>query len=294
MLSLHAPAKINLTLEVLGQRKDGYHEIRSLIQAVNLCDILRFEPAEGIHLICDEPSLASSDNLVLKAAELLQRQSGCSKGARITLQKRIPWAAGLGGGSSDAAATLKGLNDLWGLKLSLSEMAYLAKGIGSDVPFFIYGGLALSEGRGEQITPLPTRLDIWLVLLIPPTPRIEQKTPKLYKNLNANRFTKGNHTVDAMNLISKGSSLASAHLFNVFDDIAPKVFEGLTEYQRLFEESAADKVHLAGSGPALFAMLPEQDSARRIISPLKSKGLGSYLVRPTYKYGFVHEELHQN
>src|SRR4030042_350653 len=126
MLRYLAPAKINLVLEVLSKRADGYHEIRSLVQAINLCDVLSFEVADKTSFECAEPSLQTSDNLVVQAAELLRKVGGYTKGAKINLEKRIPWGAGLGGGSSDAATTLSALNKLWGLKLETSDLIELA------------------------------------------------------------------------------------------------------------------------------------------------------------------------
>src|SRR4030042_493313 len=154
MLNYLAPAKINLVLEVLGKRDDGYHEIRSLVQTIGLCDVISFELADVISLECSEPTLQTSDNLVIQAAELLRKVSGCQTGVKIKLEKRIPWGAGLGGGSSDAASTLLALKKLWKLELDTSDLIELAARLGSDVALFIHGGAALTEGRGEKVTPL--------------------------------------------------------------------------------------------------------------------------------------------
>src|SRR4030042_3173845 len=133
MLRYLAPAKINLVLEVLGKRADGYHEIRSLVQTINLCDVLSFELAGKTSFECTEPSLQTSDNLVVQADELLRKISGYRKGEKIKLEKRIPWGAGLGGGSSDAAATLSALNRLWRLKLTILDLIEPAASLGADV-----------------------------------------------------------------------------------------------------------------------------------------------------------------
>ena len=191
MLKYLAPAKINLVLEVLGRRVDDFHEIRSLVQTISLCDVISFQLADEVSLECSEPSLQTSDNLVIKAAELLREVSGCQKGARIKLEKKIPWGAGLGGGSSDAAATLLALSRLWELKLKTSELVELAARLGSDVPFFIHGGAALIEGRGENVTPLPASAPRWFVLLNPPLPKMANKTQQLYSRLDSSHFTDG-------------------------------------------------------------------------------------------------------
>ncbi len=154
-LVLKAYAKINLTLEVLGRREDGYHDIVSILQTIDLHDTLTLEPAQDMALECDQSELEGPDNLVLKAAALLREATGCHQGARLKLQKGIPLAAGLGGGSSDAAAALLGLSRLWGLGLSAEKLMPLAAKLGSDVPFFLYGGTAMAQGRGEIVRPLP-------------------------------------------------------------------------------------------------------------------------------------------
>ncbi|MFC1981580.1 4-(cytidine 5'-diphospho)-2-C-methyl-D-erythritol kinase [Chloroflexota bacterium] len=155
MLTVPAPAKLNLTLEVLGKRPDGFHEIRSVIQAINLCDSLRFQLSQEVTVKSDMPDWSAEESLVSKAASLLQRTTGCSKGASIEVEKLIPLISGLGGDSSDAAAALRGLNQLWKLGLTQEKLVGLAAQLGSDVAFFLYGGTALAEGRGELVTPLP-------------------------------------------------------------------------------------------------------------------------------------------
>jgi len=172
MLTCVAPAKINLVLEVLAKRDDGYHEIRSLVQTISLCDVLSFELADKTSFECTEPSLQTSDNLVVQAAELVRKIGGYNKGAKIKLEKRIPRDAGLGGGSSDAATTLSALNGLWQLKLTTSDLVELAARLGSDVPFFIYGGTASMEGRGEKVRRCPEYLakrNIFIPVWMPAT-----------------------------------------------------------------------------------------------------------------------------
>src|SRR4030042_1811668 len=220
MLNYPAPAKINLVLEVLGKRDDGYHEIRSLVQTISLCDVISFKPADVISLECSEPSLQTSDNLVVQAAELLREVSGCHKGARIKLEKRIPWGAGLGGGSSDGATTLLALNKLWKLRLKTSDLMELAARLGSDVAFFIHGGAALIEGRGEKVTPLAVSVPRWFVLPIPPLPKIPGKTQQLYSRLDARHFTGGQFVYRAFRMWSQDRQIAPSLLFNVFDKVA--------------------------------------------------------------------------
>jgi 4-diphosphocytidyl-2-C-methyl-D-erythritol kinase len=278
MLTCVAPAKINLVLEVLGKRGDGYHEVRSLVQAVNLCDVISFELADEISFECTEPSLQTSDNLVVRAAELLREAGGYDKGAKIKLEKRIPWDAGLGGGSSDAATTLSALNGLWKLELTTPDLVELAAGLGSDVPFFIYGGTALMEGRGEKVTPLEASVQSWFVLLLPSMPRILHKTQQLYSRLDVRYFTEGHMVDKASRTWSRDRKLSPSLLFNVFDGVAFDAFHGLEGYWRRFEEAGGRNIHLVGSGSALFAPVDSEAKADEIYQQLRRQGLETHSV----------------
>jgi 4-diphosphocytidyl-2-C-methyl-D-erythritol kinase len=173
-LTLAAPAKINLSLRVLGRRADGYHDLDSIFHTVGLADEVRVEDApEGVALTCSDQALEGPDNLAARAALALLDHLGATghraagRGVRIHLEKRIPAGAGLGGGSSDAAAVLKGLNALWGLGFSPEILARIGAGVGSDVPFFVYGGAARVRGRGERVTPVAPWGRTWCLLLHP-------------------------------------------------------------------------------------------------------------------------------
>ena len=278
MLKRLAPAKINLVLEVLGKRDDGYHEIRSLVQTIGLCDVISFELADVISLECSEPSLQTSDNLVVQAAELLREVTGCQKGVKIKLEKRIPWDVGLGGGSSDGAATLLALNRLWKLKLKTSDLIELAARLGSDIPFFIHGGAALIEGRGEKVTPLAVPVPRRFVLLIPPLPKISNKTQQLYSRLDDRHFTDGQLVERAVKIWSKDKQIASNLFFNVFDKVAFDAFPGLKAYWERFAEVGAKDIHLAGSGPALFAPADSKAKAEEMHRRLCQQGLEACAV----------------
>ena len=148
MITIDAHAKLNLTLEVLGKRDDGYHDIASIMQTLDLADTLTIRPADSLSLTCSLPELSGPDNLAFKAADFLCSETGVSDGANIHIEKRIPVSAGLGGGSADAAATLVGLNRLWGLELSNDRLRYIGAKLGSDVPFLIEGGTATRARQG--------------------------------------------------------------------------------------------------------------------------------------------------
>ncbi|MFC1968713.1 4-(cytidine 5'-diphospho)-2-C-methyl-D-erythritol kinase [Chloroflexota bacterium] len=279
VLTISAPAKINLTLEVLGRRDDGYHEIRSVMQTISLCDTLSFEPAEEVYLRCAEPGLESPENLALKAASLLREVTQYPKGVRIRLVKSIPVTSGLGGGASDAAATLKEINKIWETGLSFQELVQLAPRLSSDTAFFLYGGTALVESRGEKVSPLPPCPATWLVLLMPPLPRMSSKTERLYGSLPASHFTQGQFADRAVESLSQGQWADPSLLFNVFESIAFDLFPGLDEYWRRFLEAGAASVYLAGSGPALFTLVKERAEAGRINHALQQLGLKSYLAQ---------------
>jgi len=276
MLTLYAPAKINLILEVLGKDND-YHRISSIIQSIDLCDVLNFQLDKEIGFECDEPSL-KRDNLVAQAATLLKESTKCSLGARIELRKHIPWGVGLGGGSSDAATTLLALNELWGSGLTLSELVRLASKLGSDVPFFIYKGTALVEGKGGKVTPLPSLPSTCFVLLVPPLPKISDKTRQMYNNLDPTYYTEGQFVQAALSSLKQGKAIGSYLIFNVFEKVAFNFFPGLDKYRKTLEEAGALEVYLAGSGPCLFTFFSGKKKAGELFSHLRKQGLECYLA----------------
>ena len=279
MLTLKAFAKINLTLEVLGKRDDGYHDIVSIMQTVDLSDTVVVEPSSELSVECDAAEIPREENLALRAAEVLRNSTGCQDGARITLEKRIPISAGLGGGSSDAAATLKGLNRLWGTGLSTEELMPIAAEIGSDVPFFLHGGTAMVAGRGEQVRPLPTPELNDIVLLSPPID-LPAKTESVYRRLTPSGYTRGLLTRKLEARIRGGGDVPAQFLFNVFDDLAFEAFPGLEEYWSTFESLGAREVHLAGSGPSMFAMVARKEVGTTLSLLLShTHGWDSHMVR---------------
>ena len=278
MLTVLAPAKLNLTLEVLAERPDGFHEIRSVIQTINLCDSLRLQLSQSIQFKCNVPDFIPEESLSSKAADLLQEATQCAKGATIEVSKCIPLMSGLGGDSSDVAAILRGLNKLWRLGLSLPELLELASQLGSDVAFFLYGGTALVKGRGEIVTPLPPFPHMWVVLMMPPVSRLPEKTKRLYASLKPSHYTWGEVTGRLAALLTGGGEVAPSSLFNVFDAVALHSFTGLGEYWQQFLTAGATDVHLAGSGPALFTLVKNKVQAQKIYDNLQKQGLESYLT----------------
>jgi len=278
MLTVLAPAKINLTLEVLARRGDGYHNIRSVIQTINLCDRLSFQLGENIEFKSDLAEWVAEESLVSRATSLLQRVTGCSKGVTIQVKKRIPLLSGLGGDSSDGAAVLHGLNQLWELGLSPEELRELAGQLGSDVAFFLYGGTALIEGRGERGTPLPPLPHLWVVLAIPPVPRQPGKTKQLYDSLKANHYTDGQVTGRLVAELEVGRELIPSLLFNTFENVAFTHLSKIRVSRDHMVKIGATDVHLAGSGPALFSLVRDKSQAEDLCLRLQQQRLELHLT----------------
>lgn len=273
-----APAKINLTLEVLKKRPDGFHEIRSVVQTVNFNDKLKIGAAPRLDIKCNIPGWDASKSLVSKAVSLLGNSTGVSQGASIEIEKRIPLSSGLGGDSSDAAAVLRGLNLLWNLKLSQRDLLSYASKIGSDVPLFLYGGTVLAEGRGEIIRPLRPMPHMTAILLFPPVPRIENKTRQMYSRLTVRNYTTGVITTEFVNILEGRAAASGSGLYNVFDEVGFQFFPGLDNFRQQFLDAGASEVHLAGSGPTLFTLLRDEVKAYEINERLKKRRLESYLA----------------
>ena len=293
MLTLKAYAKINLTLEVLGRRDDGYHEVATIMQTVDLHDTVSLTPAEDITLSCDDPALESPDNLAYKAAQLLRDESGYTGGAHIAIEKAIPVSAGLGGGSSDAAATLRGLNDLWRLNMSTTQLQTLAARLGSDVPFLLQGGTAIALGRGERVRHLPPADIQWMVVLTPDVSHtgavpggavascaVESKTAALYGKLTPANYTRGFLTRKLEARIRGGHDLPAQFLFNAFDDVAFDGYPGIEHCWNTFTELGAREIHLSGSGPSMYALMPRREVGTAIHLLLRHKhGMNAHLVQ---------------
>jgi 4-diphosphocytidyl-2-C-methyl-D-erythritol kinase len=276
MTMIKAPAKINLTLEVLGKRPDGFHEIRSVLQAIDLYDALYIQPGQGISFKCDNSAWLAEKSLLSRVLRLLQSYSG--SGVDIKIEKHIPILSGLGGDSSDAAAFLKGLNELWQLMLSDEKLRELAAKLGSDVPFFIKGGTALAGGRGEMLKPLPPRLKLWFVLVFPDIQIEPGKTAKMYASLQPQNFTNGAATTKLATALVKGTVFEPSLLFNIFEKVAYDVFKGLSDYKYYMRNLGATNIHVAGSGPTLFSIFKEKSKADELCQRCKTQGMKSYLA----------------
>jgi 4-diphosphocytidyl-2-C-methyl-D-erythritol kinase len=271
MLQLTAPAKINLFLEVLGRRSDGYHELVTCMVPLTWADELTFSPSPTLSLTCSDPALPlDENNLVLKAARALQHHTQTSLGAAIHLTKRIPSPAGLGGGSSDAATTLRGLVQLWNLQLSDSELLHLAAQIGSDVPFFLAGSAAWCRGRGEQLTPF--NLDVKLSILLI-CPLVGLSTPAVYQTLQAPPLEVGLQQATSEQAMQaalrmKAPERIASELFNRLQPPAERCLPLLEEIRLLLDDARSQGLCLgslmSGSGSSSFVVCRDQAETQRL------------------------------
>lgn len=276
MLRALAPAKVNLTLELLGRREDGYHEIRSVMVAISLCDEINVEPAPETSLTCSVPSLANERNLVCRAVELVRREIGRSDGLRIHLEKRIPEAAGLGGGSSDGAMALELAQQAWGVRLPETRARELAAQLGSDVPFFLGAGAEVVSGRGELSDPLPVP-PLYLVLVHPP---LALSTAAVYRAVLPEDYTDGARTRELARHIAQGERVQPAWLFNGMEPAAYRRGAELARYRDMMLDAGAGLVRVSGSGPTLFTVCDDHASAEALAQELARHGLAARVVQP--------------
>ncbi len=269
-----AYAKVNLTLAVGEKRPDGYHEVVSVMQRVSLCDTLTAEQTrEGITLTCSNPALPSGEeNLAHRAASLFFRETGIAGGAALTLEKRIPSQAGLGGGSSDAASALLALRKLYAPALSDTELETMAAALGSDVPFFIRGGTQLATGRGEVLSPLPPLTDGWFVI-VKPTENFS--TPAMYRRLDELPPA----CTPPLPPLQGGLPALAAGLFNRFETAIP-AGSAVWDIKARLAAYGALAALLSGSGSAVFGLFDTETVARAAVEALRPAWPEIFLARP--------------
>lgn len=269
-----ACAKVNLTLAVGEKRPDGYHEVVSVMQRVSLCDTLTAEQTrEGITLTCSDPALPSGEeNLAHRAASLFFRETGIAGGAALTLEKRIPSQAGLGGGSSDAASVLLALRRLYAPALSDTALEAMAAALGSDVPFFIRGGTQLATGRGEVLSPLPPLTDGWYVIV---KPTESFSTPAMYRRLDELPPA----CTPPLPPLQDGLPALAAGLFNRFEAAIP-VGSAVWDIKARLAAYGALASLLSGSGSAVFGLFDTETAARAAVEALRPAWPEIFLARP--------------
>jgi 4-diphosphocytidyl-2-C-methyl-D-erythritol kinase len=264
-LRVNSFAKINLGLSVLGRRQDGYHEIQTIFQTISLCDELEFRPSDRIELSCENLSnTPKEENLVWKAAVALAEKMAKPQGVSIILRKKIPAGAGLGGGSSNAAATLLGLCRFWDVNLPHSDLLLIAAALGSDVPFFLSGGMAMGTGRGEKIELLPDIPSEHLVVLFP---GVHISTAEAYRSLKLGLTSSPRaHTIHTLYGLAKSGKCFLAEIFNDFEASILPASPPIMEAKRFLEERGATVALLSGSGSSVFGFFSNEESAFAVSS----------------------------
>jgi len=278
-LTLKSPAKINFFLEVLRKRDDEYHQIRSLMQAVGLCDELSLEKRKkGVVISCDHLDCPTDEsNLAFKAASLLLEKEKIKEGVSIHIKKRIPISAGLGGGSSNAAATLKGINRLYQLQLSDKKLHALASRMGSDVPFFLHSGQALVKGRGEEIVPQTLYKDYWLVLVCP---HLKVSTKWAYQNVKIS-LTKRGEEVNLKGLENRSMFFKALPSFrNDLEEVVIKRYPIIQKIKEILKNSGALKSSMSGSGPTVYGVFERKPQAEEVARELLRGDWQIFLTQP--------------
>ncbi len=293
-LVFKTPAKINLGLFILGKRPDGYHDLETLFQMVSLYDTVELESFENkIELVCDDPKVPTGEsNLMIRAARLLQEAvpEKTGLGCRMVLTKKIPMGAGLGGGSSNAAGVLRGLNRLWDLNLKSAELSKIAAQLGSDIPFFLCAPSALGQGRGERLTPLQPPQKFHVILVFP---RVSMATSEVYQAFKLD-LTKNSKNINILREFFSQSNITSlgAYLHN---DLEPIVMERLPVVARIKQKLNslnADGTLLSGSGSAVFGIFENSQGAQEAYARCCEEDWDTFLTETVSSFSeFIPENL---
>lgn len=278
-LKIWGRAKINISLDVLGKRADGYHEVRMIMQQVDLYDeIILKEIDHGIRLEsnCDFIPL-DEGNIAYRAAKLIKEKYHIDRGIHISIDKNIPVAAGLAGGSTDGAAVLRGLNILWNLGASKEELMEMGLSLGADVPFCILGGAALAEGIGEKLTPVPGLENVWVVLC---KPNISVSTAEVYRNLDVNRIVHRPDTEGILQALQRKDVQAVAgKLRNVLEQVTEEMHPIVRDIKRRMLEYNALGSMMSGSGPTVFGLYKDYNRAKSAYDNLSRIYKQTYVVK---------------
>lgn len=287
-----APAKLNLGLELLGKRPDGYHEIRTVMAMVGHFDEIRITPS-GVDELSMIPHLGNEQNLVAVARARFAAAASTLQPVWIEVTKRIPFAGGLGGASADAAATLLALNAMQpsDAKLTATALHALAASLGSDVPFFLHGPIALASGTGTEITPLTPLVTAMHAVLVAPPIKLPRKTATLYATIQPGDFTDGSRTAAVAEAISSqtGGQLATELLANPFRTAWKRLGDPLAQYEAAMLKADAPWVALSGAGPTLYTLIPDENAAQAVANRLRQDlpaGVGVHIA-PLLRAGIV-------
>ena len=284
MIKVEGNAKINLTLDILGKRPDGYHEVAMVMQSIGLSDTVEMEKTDGpIELTINVPWLkADEKNLAWRAAALIKEEYKLAGGVRMKLTKRIPVAAGLAGGSTDAAAVLRGMKELYALDISEERLCELGARLGSDIPFCLLGGTMLSTGRGEVLKRLPDLPATWVVLA---KPRISVSTAWAYQNYDAQGAKEHPDNERIQQEIARGDRKAVAGLLcNVLESVTIKKYDVISQYKQMMMQQGAMASMMSGSGPTVFGLAERKETADRIAAYMREHtDAYVYVIRTTGK-----------
>lgn len=279
-------AKINLGLDVLRRRENGYHDVKMIMQTVNLYDEITIEKSneEGIVVSVDHAELpVNEDNLIYKSAKLMYEKFDISKGVHISLHKNIPIAAGMAGGSTDAAATFVGMNRLFGLGAGDEELEALAVKVGADVPYCLHGGTYLSEGIGEKLTKIEDAPNCYVVIA---KPEISVSTKFVYENLHANEL-KYHPDIDSLKEKIQENDLFGmvGYMENVLETVTEKTYPIIGEIKQELKDAGALHSLMSGSGPTVFALFEQEEVAKAALLKIREKGL----VKQSFCTTFIKE-----
>lgn len=284
-ISMKAYAKINLTLDVVGKRADGYHTVQMIMQQIDLYDHITLTPRdEGIALTSDNSFIpANSQNLAWRAVLLLQEALGLKQGVEIAIRKQIPVAAGLAGGSTDAAAVIHGYAALCGIELSLEDKMALGLRLGADIPFCLMGGAALAEGIGELLTPIRGLRDGWLVVC---KPNFGVSTREVYQALQWDAIGQHPDTAGMLRALEVGTAAAVCpYLGNVLEEVTCRKHPEVRKLKERMLQYGADGALMSGSGPTVFGVFRSADKARRACENLKRFYRQTYAVKTITNQG---------
>lgn len=281
-MELSANAKINLTLDILRRREDGYHDLQMVMQAVTLADALTVAPAQGAE------GRAASDlhflptggkNLAQMAAAAFRAAAGQGEEVDVSIRKHVPVCAGLAGGSADAAAVLRAMNQLTGAGLSPAELAKIGERVGSDVPFCVLGGTALAEGRGERLTPLPPLPPCHIVICKPP---FSISTPQLFSRVNVRKILRRPDTAGVVAALESGDLAGVARrMYNVFEDVLEhRRLAEINEIKGVLIDCGALGASMSGSGPSVFGLFQDRDRAQDAWDRLRESYRDVFLCQP--------------
>jgi 4-diphosphocytidyl-2-C-methyl-D-erythritol kinase len=269
LLTLKSYAKINWNLQIIGKREDEFHELCTIFQTVSLHDTLTFEESNEMILKCDNPKIPTDEtNLIIKAARILQKKFGVEKGAKIHLEKRIPAPGGLGGGSSNAAVALLGLKKLWNLEISPGELREIGANLGSDVPFFFYGGTAIGTGRGTKIEPIEDVTESYLLIV---TPLVDVPTHAAFARINAPRLTNF-EPKSILQICRNEAEKLKLRRFELINDFEASVFAIEPEIEKVKQtllDAGAKQALLSGSGASVFAIFENKETRQATIKAIE-------------------------